>query len=141
MLPLRGRIVLAIEEYLLTELREPVGRVPEPDDFLLYSEHRNRHTIYRADPKRPMPGQTVHHWRYRDLQAAGLVARDVERGMNMHRARHSFATELRRTEGVDLGDVQHMLGHADIHTTEEYYGHYDLTDLERAMDAFTRGRR
>jgi site-specific recombinase XerD len=60
--------------------------------------------------------------------------------MNMHRARHTFATELHRTSGVDLGDVQHMLGHSDIHTTEAYYGHYDLSDLERAMEQFSRGR-
>lgn len=140
-LPLRGRIMLAIEEYFITELREPVGRTPSPDDYLLYAEHRNRHTIYRADPKIRMPGQTVHHWWYRHLQAAGLVERAVERGMNMHRARHTFATELRRTPGVDLGDVQHILGHSDIHTTEEYYGHYDLSDLERAMERFAKGRR
>jgi hypothetical protein len=44
-----------------------------------------------------------------------------------------FATELRRDS--DLGVVQHMLGHQDIHTTEAYYGHYDLSDLERAMNS------
>ena len=31
-----------------------------------------------------------------------------------------------------------MLGHSDIHTTEAFYGHYDLTDLEAAMEAFAR---
>ena len=31
-----------------------------------------------------------------------------------------------------------MLGHADIHTTEAFYGHYDLSDLEAAMEAFAR---
>jgi site-specific recombinase XerD len=57
--------------------------------------------------------------------------------MNMHRARHTFATELRRDAG-DLGVVQRMLGHSDIHTTEAFHGHYDLTDLEAAMEAFPR---
>lgn len=109
------------------------------DGLLTFSKLYCR--IYRADPTLRMPGQTVHHWWYRHLQHAGLVERDVERGMNMHRARHTFATELRRTPGVDLGDVQHMLGHEDVSTTEEYYGHYDLTDLARAMDAFARERR
>ena len=33
-----------------------------------------------------------------------------------------------------------MLGHADIHTTETYYGHYDLSDLERAMERFAKER-
>ena len=61
------------------------------------------------------------------------------RGMYMHRARHTFAVELGR-DARDLGVVQHMLGHEDIHTTEAYYGHYDLSDLERAMDAFAKSR-
>lgn len=71
---------------------------------------------------------------------AGLVEKDVEHGLNMHRARHTFATELRRDAG-DLGIVQRMLGHADIHTTEAYYGHYDLSDLEKAMEQFARRER
>ena len=33
-----------------------------------------------------------------------------------------------------------MLGHADIRTTEESYGHYDLSDLERAMEEFAKSR-
>jgi len=139
-LPIRGRVVLTAEEYLLTDLPDPVSRQPEPDDFLVYSEHRNKYGVYRATPKEPMPSQTLHNWWYRHLRAAGLVGTDVTKGMNMHRARHTFATELRRTEGVDLGDVQHMLGHSDIHTTEAFYGHYDLSDLERAMERFTKGR-
>jgi site-specific recombinase XerD len=142
-LPLRGRIVLAAERYLLTELpeftldEERVCRVPAPDDYLLYPEWRKHGRVYKANPKQPMPRQTIHRWWYEHLQRAGLVARDVERGMNMHRARHTFATELRRDAG-DLGVVQRMLGHEDIHTTEAYYGHYDLSDLEAAMEAFAR---
>jgi integrase len=31
-----------------------------------------------------------------------------------------------------------MLGHSDPNTTERYYGHYDLGDLERAMEQFAR---
>jgi integrase len=58
--------------------------------------------------------------------------------MNMHRARHTFAIELRRDTG-DLGVVQQrMLGDSDIQTTEAFYGHYDLSDLEAAMEAFAR---
>ena len=55
------------------------------------------------------------------------------------RARHTFATELRRDAG-DLGVVQRMLGHSDVHTTEAFYGHYDLSDLEAAMERFARSR-
>jgi integrase len=84
-LPMRGRIVLAAERYLLTELpeftrdEECVRRAPEQDDYLLYPEWRKRGRVYRADPKQPMPRQTIHRWWYEHLQRAGLVAADVER--------------------------------------------------------------
>jgi len=139
-LPLRGRIVRAARLYVRTPLRH-VGRLPEPDDYLIYPEWRKKGRVYHAYPKRKMPGQSLHRWWYEHLQRAGLVAEDVERGMNMHRSRHTFATELRREVG-DIGVVQHTLGHEDVSTTEAFYGHYDLTDLEKAMERFARrGRR
>lgn len=139
-LPLRGRIVLTAEEYLLADL-EFVGRPPEPDDFLLYPEKRTpTREIYAAEPKRRCAGNTVHRWWYRMLEHAGLVGVGVRSGLNMHRARHTFATELRREVG-DLGIVQHALGHTDVSTTASTYGHYELADLERAMEKLARSRR
>ena len=79
---------------------ERVRRVPDPDDYLLYPEWRKGGRVYRANPKQPMPRQTIHRWWYEHLQRAGLVAKDVARGMNMHRARHTFATELRRDTAI-----------------------------------------
>ena len=137
-LPLRGRVVILAEEYLLTPYIKP-ERTPEPDDYLLHPQWVKGGVVYNARPKQPMPRQTLHRWWYRHLRAAGLVPEDVERGMNMHRARHTFATELRR-DARDIGIVQHMLGHADIRTTEGSYGHYDLSDLEKAMEQFAKGR-
>jgi integrase len=52
----------------------------------------------------------------------------------MHRARHTFATELRRVAGIDA--ASHALGHADLNTTLGIYGHRDGTDLEVAMEAY-----
>jgi len=137
-LPIRGRFVLAFEEYLMTPLRR-LERVPEEDDFLLYPEWRKGGKVYGTKPKRPMSPQSLHRWWYEHLQRAGLVDQHVEKGLNMHRARHTFATELRRNVG-DIGVVQHMLGHSDVSTTERYYGHYDLSDLARAMERFSRAR-
>jgi hypothetical protein len=34
-----------------------------------------------------------------------------------------------------------MLGHSDSRTTEQFYGHYDLSDLEQAMEGFAEERR
>jgi site-specific recombinase XerD len=137
-LPIRGRFILAFEEYLMTPLRH-LDRVPEADDYLVYSEWRKGGKVYGAKPKKPMPRQSLHRWWYEHLQRAGLVDADVQSGMNMHRARHSFATSLRRDVG-DLGVVQRMLGHSDVSTTERFYGHYDLSDLEAAMEQHMKGR-
>jgi integrase len=58
--------------------------------------------------------------------------------LNMHRARHTFATDLRRVS--DLGAASQALGHSDLSTTAAVYGRYDLSDLERALEAFARFR-
>jgi integrase/recombinase XerC len=138
-IPLRGRIVLEIERYMLEPL-PLVGRTPEPDDFLLYPEKRTAGArLLAAYPKRRMSGPTIHRWWYRHAEAAGLVGAGMTSGLNMHRARHTFATELRRV--ADIGAASQALGHSDISTTAAIYGHYDLSDLERAMEALARSRR
>ena len=73
-------------------------------------------------------------------ERAGLAGHGVRAGLNMHRARHTFATDVRRAYR-DVGAVQHLLGHADSATTTAMYGHYEQEDLERAMDALARARR
>ena len=100
-LPLRGRIVMEVEHYLLSDL-PAVGRPPEPDDYVLYAIKRfGRGDVLRGYPKDPPSNQYVHRWWYRQLEAAGLVGAGVRSGLNMHRARHTFATELRRVAGID----------------------------------------
>lgn len=86
-----------------------------------------------------MSGPTVHRWWYRHAEAAGLVGAGMTSGLNMHRARHTFAIDLRRV--ADLGAASQALGHSDLSTTASIYGHYDMSDLERAMEALARSRR
>jgi integrase len=131
--------VLEIGAYLLEPLAL-LERTPEPDDFILYPEKRTSGgRLLVAYPKRRMSGPTVHRWWYRHAEAAGLVGAGMTSGLNMHRARHTFATELRRV--ADLGAASQALGHSDLSTTASIYGHYDLSDLERAMEALARSRR
>jgi integrase/recombinase XerC len=138
-IPLRGRLVLELEHYMLAPLPF-LDRAPEPDDFLLYPEKRTEGgRILAAYPKRRMSGPTVHRWWYRHLERAGLVGAGMTSGLNMHRARHTFATDLRRV--ADLGAASQALGHSDLSTTASIYGHYDLSDLERAMEALAKSRR
>jgi integrase len=138
-IPLRGRIVLEIERYMLETLPF-LDRVPEPDDYLLYPEKRTEGgRILAAYPKKRMSGPTIHRWWYRRLQQAEVVGEGMTSGLNMHRARHTFATDLRRV--ADLGATSQALGHSDLSTTASIYGHYDLSDLERAMEALAKVRR
>jgi site-specific recombinase XerC len=68
-IPLRGRIVLELERYMLEPLPF-LGRAPEPDDFLLYPEKRTAGgRILAAYPKRRMSSPTVHRSRQRALWA------------------------------------------------------------------------
>jgi integrase len=123
----------------LGEPLEFVGRRPEPDDYLLYPEKRTPdRRVYWAEPKKPCAPNTVHRWWYRMLEQAGLVGHGVRSGLNMHRARHTFATELRRVAGVEA--ASQALGHSDLSTTLGIYGHQDQRDLERAMEAFAASR-
>lgn len=41
-------------------------------------------------------------------------------GLRPHRLRHTFATRLRQA-GVDVAQVQYLLGHADIRTSSRYF--------------------
>jgi integrase len=41
---------------------------------------------------------------------------------------------------ADLGAASQALGHSDLSTTAAIYGHYDLSDLERAMEALAKAR-
>ena len=144
LLPLRGPIVAELTLFLASDLPH-VGRPPEPDDFLLYPtkklyagrgpEGEQRRELRGEPKKRPSP-QAVHRWWYRLLQAAGFVGQGVTSGLNMHLARHTFATELRRIAGIDA--ASHALGHADLNTTLSIYGHRDQSDLETAMEAYAR---
>lgn len=139
-LPLRGRIVQELEAYLLEDL-PALDRQPEPDDYLLYPIRRygKDGKVQRAFPKnRPSP-QAVHRWWYRMLRQAGYVSAGETAGTNMHRARHTFATEMRRAAGIEA--AQHALGHTHLSTTEGVYGHWEFADLERAFDELDKARR
>lgn len=146
LLPLRGPILSELRLALSTDLPY-VGRPPQGDDYLLYPIRTlaagkgpagTLKRSYHAFPKDAPSPQSIHRWWYRHAQAAGLVGPGVTSGMNMHQARHTFAMELRRVAGIDA--ASHALGHADLSTTLGIYGHRDDSDLERAMEAYTKWR-
>lgn len=145
-LPLRGPILSELRLTLASDLPH-LGRPPEGDDYLLYPIRRvaggkgSENQIkwqHKPDPKKKPSIQYVHRWWYRQAQAAGLVGPGVTSGLNMHRARHTFAMELRRVAGIDA--ASHALGHSDLSTTLSVYGHRDMSDLETAMERYAEWR-
>lgn len=136
-LPLRGRVVLEVEAYLVSPL-DGLDRPPERGDYVLYPEKRGEGgRLLAAYPRRRLSASAVHRWWYARARDAGLVGAGTS-GLNMHRARHTFATEMRRAAGIDA--ASQALGHADLNTTLTIYGHRDLGDLEQAMEALARTR-
>jgi integrase len=72
-----------------------------------------------ADPARPFDRTTVSRdWHKHALQDAAL------RDMPLHALRHTAARSW-LAAGNSLMYVQRQLGHADIGTTERYYGHLE----------------
>ena len=65
-----------------------------------------------------------------------MVAREghnagLERRVHPHILRHTFATEL-LSEGFDIRQVQELLGHANLHTTQ-IYTHVNLGELQEKV--------
>jgi len=142
LLPLRGPILSELRLYLVSDLPQ-LGRPPQGDDYLLYASDRRAagkgaeleiRWAWHPRPKDPMSGPSVHRWWYRQAQGAGLVGPGTTSGLNMHQARHLFAVELRRVAGIEA--ASHALGHSDLSTTLGIYGHFDLSDLETAMERY-----
>jgi integrase len=74
------------------------------------------------------------HWVLDRLAAAWETARLPGPPPGAHDARRTFATELSRTAGVSVRDVQRLLGHADLETTQRYLGRYRTDAARTAVD-------
>jgi site-specific recombinase XerD len=106
----------------------------EATEFLLIGKRRQGYAdVTRRDHSRQPTGKVAHLWWYRSLVRAGIVVKGTTAGVNMHRGRHTAATELQRSEH-DLRVTQELLGHLDIRSTARY-AQLDTSDL---ADALTR---
>lgn len=74
----------------------------------------------------PPSRKTVHDWHEAALVDAGL------RDMPLHALRHTAAAAWLAT-GHPLIFVQRQLGHRSITTTEEHYGHLELSFMREAV--------
>ncbi len=74
------------------------------------------------------------HWVIERLAAAWTRAGLPGDPPGMHDCRRTFATEMSRTPGVSIRDVQRLLGHADLTTTQRYLGRYRSDAARPALD-------
>ncbi|HIC22813.1 MAG: hypothetical protein COB10_01805 [Planctomycetota bacterium] len=112
--PAGDRALLAIRKY--REKEKPM--VPQGED-----------RVFLSTRGRPMHRRSVLEIMKRAAVTAGIL-----RSVNPHMLRHSFATHLLE-RGAGLREVQELLGHADIRTTE-IYTHVDRRKLREVHSRY-----
>lgn len=113
--------------------RERIVPIAKPlhdrlSDYLKHEHDGQTEWLFYNAKKRPITRQTVTHVIIGLTDALGGFDR-----VTPHTFRHMFATHLLE-KGMDIRDVQLMLGHASIHTTQ-IYTHLDQS---RLRDVFNR---
>ncbi len=116
--PLGRKAVAAVEVYLQHERPKLAERHETPSQFLLLSSRGGRLRRERI-------------WELIKLYATQV---GCSPDLSPHSLRHSFATHL-LAGGADLRQVQEMLGHASIATTQ-IYTHVDHSRLKRVHQSF-----
>jgi integrase/recombinase XerD len=116
--PLGRQAVAAVEAYLEYERPKLAARREKLSQFLLLSSRGAR-------LRRERIWERIKFY----AKQAGCSA-----DLSPHSLRHSFATHL-LAGGADLRQVQEMLGHASIATTQ-IYTHVDHTRLKKVHNAY-----
>lgn len=119
LVPLGERAVAAIDDYLRTQRPELVGnRPPAEAPWLLVSR----------------TGRLLRREAIWELVKRYAVRAGVSTAISPHTLRHSFATHL-LAGGADLRQIQELLGHASIQTTQ-IYTQVDHSQLKRVHQKF-----
>lgn len=130
--PIKGQLVRALEELMLTPIETKDGaRARKLDDYVIAPRHGGRARYYA--PTRPMSQHACHTRWYACLQRAGIVDTGVESGRRMHGARHTYATDTIRATGGNMVAAQKNLGHSSISVTVDLYTHLDFDDQAAAV--------
>jgi integrase/recombinase XerD len=108
----------AVEAYLERERPKLAARREPASEFLILSSRGDR-----------LGRERIWELVKRCAKRAGVTAK-----LSPHSLRHSFATHL-LAGGADLRQVQELLGHASIATTQ-LYTHVDQTRLKKVHTAF-----
>ncbi len=105
----------ALASYL--EIRAALSPLPTDADALFLSNRSTR-----------ISNQMVQHTVYKYLEKAGLG----QRGLSVHKLRHTAATLMYQSGAVDVRVLKDILGHAQLNTTQ-IYTHLSNRSMEEAM--------
>ncbi len=101
----------------------------DDDDYLWYQRPGGA----GIDRSRPISETSFARWHRRCSDDAEV------RYLKPHSTRHTYATNW-RNRGLDLDDVQELLGHASPETTKRIYVHTGIKDVAARMAALGAGR-
>ncbi len=118
MVPLGEAAIEAVTNYLKGLRPELAARRPDETDWLLLTRS----------------GRRLRREAIWELVKKYALEADVDVSISPHTLRHSFATHL-LAGGADLRQVQEMLGHANISTTQ-IYTHVDQSRLKKVHQQF-----
>ena len=116
--PLGGQAIVAVQRYLEEQRPRLAARREEPSEWLILSPR----------------GRPLRRERIWELIKKYALRIGIPSEISPHSLRHSFATHL-LAGGADLRQVQELLGHASIATTQ-IYTHVDHTRLKAVHQAF-----
>lgn len=122
--PMTGKLLHAVANLILLE---GIDR----DDFLWYDKPGGGFAT-RVRRTKPIAESSFHRWWSRCLDDADVTYRKP------HTTRHTMATRWRE-RGLDLDDLQQLMGHASISTTSNLYVHLESTHIGRRMRELTGG--
>lgn len=107
----------ALEKYLPTR---PVDGVLQKD----------KNALFLSKFKKRVSNKTVQHIVYSNLEKAGLG----DRGLSVHKLRHTAATLMYQHGNVDIRILKDILGHANLGTTQ-IYTHISDSQIKKAIDS------
>lgn len=115
MVYLNSACIAAIDEYLAVR----------PHDGVI-----EKKALFLSSRKQRISNKTVQHIVYMYLEKAGLG----NRGMSVHKLRHTAATMMYQHGHVDIRVIKDILGHENLGTTE-IYTHLSSTQMEQATNS------
>lgn len=118
MVPLGEAATKAVSDYLKRLRPQLVAKRPDETDWLLLTRS----------------GRRLRREAIWELVKKYALEADIDVSISPHTLRHSFATHL-LAGGADLRQVQEMLGHASISTTQ-IYTHVDQSRLKKVHKQF-----